>query len=103
MLIVTHFDMSFNEDFWEKPFTFNPERFLVNGKLVVPEYYKPFGAGKRRCLGEILAKTNIFVLVTTFLQNFTLLVPEGHPVPSDVPIDGVTASTKEYTAIIKVR
>lgn len=39
-----------------------------------------FGAGRRGCLGEQLAKTWMFVLLTSLLQHFTLEAEdEDHP------------------------
>jgi cytochrome P450 len=35
-----------NEELWEDPWSFKPERFLgPDGKLDVPEYFAPFGFG----------------------------------------------------------
>lgn len=57
---------------FENPEEFQPERFIMeNGEIDEEkvEYNLPFGAGRRRCLGEFLAKAAIFVVFTTLLQQ----------------------------------
>ncbi|XP_078690956.1 cytochrome P450 2U1-like [Branchiostoma floridae x Branchiostoma belcheri] len=69
-----------------EPEKFRPERFLdEEGKVVKPEWFLPFSAGRRRCLGEQLAKMELFLFYTSLLQQFTFKLPDGAPTP---PMDG---------------
>ena len=41
-----------------------PERFLDNeGKVKNPEYFVPFGIGKRKCPGASLARIELFMFI----------------------------------------
>ncbi|XP_075141181.1 cytochrome P450 2W1-like [Leptodactylus fuscus] len=63
---------------WETPFQFNPNHFLdAEGKFVKKEAFVPFSAGRRLCLGEGLAKMELFIFFTGLLQRFTFTPPRG--------------------------
>ncbi|KAL4707737.1 hypothetical protein ACJJTC_014918 [Scirpophaga incertulas] len=66
------------------------------GNLIQHECFIPFGCGKRRCLGEGLAHAELFMFITYILQKFDLKVPEGEPLPSTEPVDGITLSAKPF-------
>ncbi|XP_013366914.1 PREDICTED: cytochrome P450 2D4-like isoform X1 [Chinchilla lanigera] len=73
-----------DETVWEKPFHFYPEHFLdAEGRFVKHEAFMPFSAGPRTCLGEPLARMELFLFFTCLLQHFSFSVPEGQPRPSD--------------------
>ncbi|KAM9674138.1 LOW QUALITY PROTEIN: cytochrome P450 2D6-like [Trichechus inunguis] len=73
-----------DEAAWEKPFRFHPEHFLdAQGRFVKPEAFMPFSAGRRSCLGEPLARMELFLFFTCLLRHFSFSVPPGQPRPSD--------------------
>ncbi|XP_076767828.1 cytochrome P450 2D10-like isoform X3 [Arvicanthis niloticus] len=73
-----------DETVWEKPLHFHPEHFLdAQGHFVKQEAFMPFSAGRRACLGEPLARMELFLFFTCLLQRFSFSVPTGQPRPSD--------------------
>ncbi|XP_054274087.1 probable cytochrome P450 303a1 [Macrosteles quadrilineatus] len=103
MLVVNFNSCMMNEKFWEDPHIYRPERFLKNGVLEVPEFYIPFGLGKHRCIGQTLARSNVFLFTSSLLQRYDFCVPPGQAPPSTKGVDGATPGTGLYTALVKPR
>ncbi|XP_041661273.1 cytochrome P450 2K1-like [Cheilinus undulatus] len=68
----------YDESEWATPHTFNPAHFLDrDGKFVKPDAFMPFSAGRRVCVGEGLARMELFIFFTTLLQHFRFTPPPG--------------------------
>uniref|UniRef100_A0A3Q2GG78 Cytochrome P450 2G1-like n=1 Tax=Cyprinodon variegatus TaxID=28743 RepID=A0A3Q2GG78_CYPVA len=67
-----------DEKQWATPFSFNPQHFLdQNGKFQKLPAFLPFSAGKRSCVGESLARMELFIFLVTLLQDFRFSCPGG--------------------------
>ncbi|XP_053566110.1 cytochrome P450 2F3 [Bombina bombina] len=91
--IITFLHSALNDKkYWDNPELFNPDRFLdENGKFIKNEAQIPFGAGKRSCIGEALAKTEIFIFFVSILQKFTLKSAPGEGGPIQLMGGGTRA------------
>ncbi|XP_072293243.1 steroid 17-alpha-hydroxylase/17,20 lyase [Eucyclogobius newberryi] len=84
---------------WPNPDSFEPARFLnsdASGLSIPSPSYLPFGAGLRVCLGEALAKMELFLFLSTVLQRFTLAVRPGDPLPNLEGKFGVVLQPAKY-------
>ena len=63
---------------WEDPTVFNPYRHMdKDGQLITNQgNFFPFGAGRRVCAGEPLAKVQLFLFLSWMLQKFTFIAEE---------------------------
>uniref|UniRef100_A0A3B3CYF5 Cytochrome P450 n=1 Tax=Oryzias melastigma TaxID=30732 RepID=A0A3B3CYF5_ORYME len=96
MIIPTLNSVLHDETMWETPHSFNPKHFLdKDGKFRKREAFSPFGGGKRVCLGEQLARMELFLFFTSLLQRFSFSAPAGQQ-PSLESSMGGTRSPKPY-------
>ncbi|XP_061169736.1 cytochrome P450 2J6-like [Saccostrea echinata] len=85
-LFACHHD----ESIYSEPWSFKPERFLENGKLVSSDHparqnFVGFGIGKRYCVGQQMAKSRMFLYTTSLVQKFKIEVPNDMVLPSYDP------------------
>ncbi|XP_071816840.1 cytochrome P450 2J6-like [Apostichopus japonicus] len=86
---------------WEEPEEFRPERFLdKDGNFVKRDDFIPFSIGRRLCIGEQLARMELFIFLTHTMHKFALSVPEGHD-PSVEGTDGFTHKPQSYNVLIR--
>jgi methyl farnesoate epoxidase/farnesoate epoxidase len=66
------YEIMHDEDYWKDPETFRPKRFLneTSTKVINTERLIPFGYGKRICIGSLLAQSELYLFVASFLQRF---------------------------------
>ncbi|KAK3099851.1 hypothetical protein FSP39_010743 [Pinctada imbricata] len=79
MVVINHWALHNDRHYWKDVDTFNPYRYLTkDGKLdAKPENWLPFSAGRRVCLGEPVAKTELLLLASNLLRNFRFKAPSG--------------------------
>ncbi|XP_050392980.2 cytochrome P450 2B19 isoform X1 [Patella vulgata] len=82
---------------WGDAGVFRPERFLdENGQLVKREEFIPFSLGRRICLGESLAKMELFLFMTTLIQRFEFKPVDPNNLPTLKGILGLAHSPTQY-------
>ncbi|XP_041357822.1 cytochrome P450 2J6-like [Gigantopelta aegis] len=93
-LVIPNIDSVLSDSrIWGDPENFRPDRFLdENGHITKPEEYIPFLFGPRNCLGESLARMELFLFLASMLQKFEFVKGEGAVLPT---LDGVLGFTHE--------
>ncbi|XP_069823404.1 cytochrome P450 2D15-like [Dendropsophus ebraccatus] len=93
-----------DQQVWEKPFQFYPKHFLdENGKFIKREAFIPFSAGRRVCVGEQLARMELFLFFTTLLQQLTFEIPSDQPRPREDPVYMLLLSPQPYNIRVFAR
>jgi len=90
MIFANTWSVFFDEKLFPDPFSFRPERFInEHGQFVKHEAVIPFSLGKRFCLGEPLARMELFLYFTSMLQRFTFVNPEDQVLTDDAILGSV--------------
>ncbi|KAI6176258.1 Cytochrome P450-33C9 [Aphelenchoides bicaudatus] len=84
-----------NPEIYPNPKQFNPDRFIENGKIKTSNELIPFSIGKRACLGEGLARMELFLFIANLLNQYRFL--PGKQMPNLQRNHGVTVSLNRFT------
>ncbi|NWX59044.1 CP1A4 protein, partial [Promerops cafer] len=100
-VFINQWQVNHDETLWKEPSAFKPERFLTPAGTELSraesEKVLSFGLGKRRCIGEAIGRWEIFLFLTTLLQQLQFSLQPGEHV--DVtPQYGLTMKYKKCEA-----
>ncbi|KAK2844439.1 hypothetical protein Q5P01_011098 [Channa striata] len=88
---------------WSDPYSFKPERFLGGGGGSARALI-PFSAGARHCLGDSVAKMELFLFTGYLLRDFQFIPPRSKPSLPDLRgVASVVLKVKPYTVIARPR
>ena len=90
MFMTSSYSVHMDQQYWKDPETFRPERFFHEGSFRPDERNIPFGIGKRRCLGETLARMENFLFFANLMKHFSFRCVEGSDPPDTRPMAGFT-------------
>ncbi|XP_014667386.1 PREDICTED: steroid 17-alpha-hydroxylase/17,20 lyase-like isoform X2 [Priapulus caudatus] len=104
MVMFNLYGLHHDPAYWTDPEKFDPTRFLDEHGSIRPKMpsFLPFSAGRRVCLGESIAKIDLFVFFTCLLQRYSWSEPgesvDFEPKPSPLAMD-----PKPFRIVIKIR
>uniref|UniRef100_A0AC35EZ35 Cytochrome P450 n=1 Tax=Panagrolaimus sp. PS1159 TaxID=55785 RepID=A0AC35EZ35_9BILA len=95
--------VNYDDRYFPNARKFDPERFIdENGKFYTRPEVMPFGLGKRACLGEGLARIELFLFTANIFNQFRLKQVPGKPVSLE-RIIGALASSKPFVVEVESR
>ncbi|XP_010870781.1 cytochrome P450 2B4 isoform X2 [Esox lucius] len=93
-----------DKDHWKYPDTFNPANFLdEKGQFCKNESFLAFSLGPRVCLGEQLARMELFVVFTALLQRLHFSWPPNTAPHDTEGVFGLTRSPKPFKMLCRRR
>lgn len=72
LVLLSIYELQRNEEFWEDPDSYIPERFLEMDKKDYSEYYYPFGAGPRMCVGNNFAMYEMILVLVEIFKKYEI-------------------------------
>ena len=93
-------DIMHDPEHFPNPSKFDPDRYLTkdeNGdlKFVPNPHVIPFGIGKRRCLGEAMARTTLYKFFTAIIQKYKVISGQNEPIIDKV-VNGFVSSPQTF-------
>ena len=95
-----------DERHWKNPDIFMPERWLNEEGRLIPGAklsYLPFGAGRRGCLGESLAKMELFIILSNILYRYEIQTAPNCNPPDVEGLMNIIHSPKPFQVVFNRR
>ena len=92
-----------DEAFWKDPKNFRPDRLLDQNKEFCKEkvsHIVPFGLGRRKCIGEYLAKMELFLIFAMLMQRLSFSRAKGD-ILSTEPLREIIYRPKPFRTVIR--
>ncbi|TNN02462.1 hypothetical protein fugu_009949 [Takifugu bimaculatus] len=103
IIIPNLFGAHHDPEVWSDPYSFKPERFLEGGGGSTRALI-PFGGGARLCLGETVAKMELFLFTAYLLRDFCFVLPDSEAALPDLRgVASVVLKIKSFTVIARPR
>ncbi|KAF7639674.1 hypothetical protein Mgra_00001000 [Meloidogyne graminicola] len=94
----------YDEKIFPKPYCFIPERFISSdGSFKRIDEFIPFSLGKRQCLGESLAKMELFMFTTNFFSKFKIFPTDPFNPPTTAKQPGFGVFPYPFSCRIELR
>ena len=76
IFLISFFEIHRHTNFWTNPEDFNPERFNTLSKKELADWYFPFGAGPRMCVGSNFAMYEMIITVNEIIKTHKITTKE---------------------------
>lgn len=82
-----------DEKYWQEPDNFDPKRFIDEKTGLFKcknEAMMPFSVGKRACIGEPIARLQLFLIFTSLVQKFCFEFANKKDVGNEKLLKGIS-------------
>jgi cytochrome P450 len=101
MFIPNLYAANFDKKIWKDPENFRPERFInEQGQFEKNDALMAFSYGKRACLGETLARDELFLFFASLFQRFYVICETEVDI---TPFPGTILTPNPHNFILKER
>lgn len=76
--LVSFYEMHRRADLWDNPEAFNPDRFEAEKAKAYRDFYFPFGAGPRMCVGNNFAMMEMMLVLRRIVERFDIETVQDH-------------------------
>ncbi|UII76974.1 cytochrome P450 [Flagellimonas sp. HMM57] len=70
LVLLSIFELHRHKDFWENPTEYIPDRFMNVDMKEASNYYYPFGAGPRMCVGNAFANYEMVMVMVEIIKKY---------------------------------
>ena len=103
-ITMSTYSVHMDQSYWGDPEVFRPERFITaEGKYRSDDRNIPFGIGKRRCVGETVARTENFLFLANLMKNFSFTPGPDGKLPELRPQAGLTNGPQHFLTKVTIR
>ncbi|CRL02363.1 CLUMA_CG015300, isoform A [Clunio marinus] len=102
LIFLNNYDLNMSPSLWNEPEKFEPKRFIVDGRLVKPDHFIPFGVGRRSCMGYKMVQFLSFSIVANLLKEFDIS-PLCNEDEIKVPVGSLAMSENPYQFAFNLR
>ena len=79
-----------------------PKR-LFSITVIQDDWLQPFSYGKRKCIGESVAKNTVFLMFANVIKKFNVTTSRSYPLPDENPVGGLTIGPQKFYAEVSLR
>ncbi|KAL4230547.1 cytochrome P450 1 subfamily A member 2 [Mactra antiquata] len=105
VVILNYYSVHYDEKYWGDPDNFRPERFFTKENTLDSDkcaHVLQFGTGRRKCIGDVIAKMNVFLSFATIMQRCNFIKPSGEELDLN-PVPGLVYHPKDFRVLVKER
>ncbi|XP_076171325.1 putative cytochrome P450 305a1 isoform X1 [Ptiloglossa arizonensis] len=102
-VLMNIYTVNMDPEVYPDPNTFRPERHIKEDGFNPDVDILTFGKGKRRCPGNVLAKSALFLLFVGVLQKYSLLPVPGKGPTTTETVPGLVMAPKYYEVLVVPR